>query len=231
MNWDESHPDYKEELGRRIQEVIPRFASKSEAARAAGVSVEQLNKWTGLKGGDIPKVPVQALLALASAANVDFCWLATGKERFALQTQDMNGDCGNVQIPRYDVQASAGGGRLVDDERLLGTIPFRPEFFTKNLQRNPRDMAIIDAVGDSMAPTMNDRDLVMIDTSTASEPVTAGIYAFSFDDAVFVKRLQRQPNGLLVTSDNKHYREFRISFDDLNRVRLHGRVVWIGRML
>lgn len=194
---------------------------------ALGIDVKTVDRW--LKGTSMPKFSDVA--RVAQLADVTLDWIATGEgpkikgEPPSTTIPDL------VQIPHYDVQASAGNGRFVEEEKVLKTIPFRPEFFTKNLGRNPKDMVIIDATGDSMIPTMNDRDLVMIDTSTASEPITAGIYAYTFEDAVFVKRLQRQPNGLLVTSDNKHYREFRIGNEDLERFRLLGRVVWIGRML
>lgn len=65
---------FRRELGARIGKIVARFPTKSEAAGAAGVSVEQLNKWIA---GSV-KVPADGVKALADAANVDFSWLIAG---------------------------------------------------------------------------------------------------------------------------------------------------------
>ncbi|MGR3760928.1 S24 family peptidase [Roseobacteraceae bacterium NS-SX3] len=237
MNWDDKHPTYRRELGRRLLSVSERFPSRKKAAEAAGITSEQLGKWIGKEGSEIPKVPVEALLALADAAGVDFYWLVTGEgeiepsEKPQRKRPEPSVANDVLEVPRYDVKVSAGHGCFTDNAKVLGTIPFRPEFFTRNLQRSPENMIIVDAKGDSMAPTMEDRDLLMIDVSTAQEPLFAGIYAFTYDDALFVKRLQKIPGGILATSDNKEYKEFGISSADKDQFRIIGRVVWIGRML
>lgn len=56
--------------------IVARFPTKGEAAAAAGVTVEQLNKWIV---GSV-KVPADGLKGLAAAANVDFSWLVAGDE-------------------------------------------------------------------------------------------------------------------------------------------------------
>lgn len=220
-NWDEEHPTYREELGRRLLSIVEKFSSKRAAADVAGISPEQLNKWMRADG---PKVPVEALLALCAATGDDFYWLATGRTPPATGS-DL------IEISRLDVLASAGNGSFASQAKVLNTIPFRPEFFSQNLQRNPNDMVIVDASGDSMEPTMRDRDLVMIDTSTAFEVPTGAIYAFTYDGAVFVKRLQRQPGGIEAISENKEYPPIRILKTDMDKFQLIGRVVWIGRIL
>ena len=72
--------EYRDGLGTRLSQVIERFETKSLAAGAAGVSVEQLNKW--IKG--LVKVPAEALRAISSPVGIDFSWLVTGEgEPFA----------------------------------------------------------------------------------------------------------------------------------------------------
>lgn len=67
---------YREALGKRIADVVGRFSTKAAAAAAAGVTVEQLNKWiTGTV-----KVPAEALYRLTAATTpADLAWLATGE--------------------------------------------------------------------------------------------------------------------------------------------------------
>lgn len=66
---------YREVLGQRIETVVrEHFPTKSAAAIAAGISVEQLNKW--IRG--TVKVPTDGLYSLSRAADVDFSWLVSG---------------------------------------------------------------------------------------------------------------------------------------------------------
>lgn len=80
---------FRQELGARIATTAAKFSTKAAAARAAGVSVEQFNKWIC---GNV-KVPVEALKALADTASVDFSWLVTGvakeRERLAIEESDL----------------------------------------------------------------------------------------------------------------------------------------------
>lgn len=69
------NPTFREELGHRINVASQKYRNKTEAAKAAGVSLEQFNKWIA---GSV-KVPLEGLKALASNPEVDFNWLATGQ--------------------------------------------------------------------------------------------------------------------------------------------------------
>jgi phage repressor protein C with HTH and peptisase S24 domain len=58
--------------------------------------------------------------------------------------------------------------------------------------------------GDSMAPTLNAGDDILVDLGAASGRLRDGIYVLRIDDAVVVKRLALNPTGRRVTvqSDN-----------------------------
>ena len=66
--------DYREQLGKRIAEVVQTYTTKKDAAFIAGISVEQLNKWCK---GQV-KVPIEGLYRLSESAKVDFNWLCSG---------------------------------------------------------------------------------------------------------------------------------------------------------
>lgn len=87
----EEQQRFRQELGARIGKIVARFATKAEAAAAAGVSVEQLNKWIA---GTV-KSPADGLKALANAANVDFSWLVAGD---AIKTEVGSGFNASIDV-------------------------------------------------------------------------------------------------------------------------------------
>lgn len=190
-----------------------------------GLSESNLKNW--IRGTE-PKV--EALASLAKALGVDLNWLVYGSSE--LQRPSASDQVGDyLAIPRYSAQLSAGNGTFVERSEILNHIPFNADFFDKHLKRAPDDMIIVDARGESMEPTMRDRDLLMIDRSSANRPVTSAIYGFTFGQDVYVKRLFVTPNGIVAKSDNKDYGEFTIRPEDIEQFHPIGRVVWIGRTL
>lgn len=205
-----------------LDKVVEMAGGRTKVSKSLDVDTKTVQRWES--GSSAPKF--SDVVALAKLAKVSLDWIASGGET---EPAKQNGEL--IEIPRYDVKVSAGNGAFTDAQNIIGQIPFRPDFFTKNLHRSPEDMIIVDAKGDSMSPTMEERDLLMIDTSTADEPLFGGVYAFSFEDALFVKRLQKLPGSILATSDNRDYERFEIPAADLDKFNLIGRVVWIGRMM
>ena len=66
----------------------------------------------------------------------------------------------------------------------------------------------------------------MIDTY--KKQLTAAIFAFTYEDHFFVKRLNILPDTIEAVSDNKAYAPFIIEREQMNRVDILGRVVWIA---
>lgn len=133
-----------------------------------------------------------------------------------------------VLVPKLAIGASAGAGASVDGEAVEGEVAFDPQWL-RGLGADPRALSIIRVEGDSMAPTLNDGDDILVDGGDAAARLRDGIYVLRMDDALMVKRVARAPGPgrISVISDNGHYR----SWDDLPMaaVQLVGRVVWTGR--
>lgn len=133
-----------------------------------------------------------------------------------------------VLVPRLAIGASAGAGASVDGEAVEGSIAFDPRWL-RDLGADSRALSIIRVAGDSMAPTLNDGDDILVDGADAAGRLRDGIYVLRMDDALMVKRVARAPGQgrISVISDNDHYR----SWDDLpmTAVSLVGRVIWAGR--
>ena len=70
----DAHNAYLHELGERIRQLQPRFATLAEMAETAGVTTEQLRKWK--LGRANPSF--SAMVRLADAAGVSVDWLAHG---------------------------------------------------------------------------------------------------------------------------------------------------------
>ena len=92
-------------------------------------------------------------------------------------------------------------------------------------------LSIIRVEGDSMAPTLNAGDDILVDLGDCDERLRDGIYVLRADDALVVKRLALHPAGRRATvqSDNPAYPDWPdCSIDDLHCI---GRVIWAGRKL
>jgi phage repressor protein C with HTH and peptisase S24 domain len=53
--------------------------------------------------------------------------------------------------------------------------------------------------------------------------------AVGFEESIFIKRLERQPGGVVLLSDNRNYAPLKIAGDELGSLRIIGKVVWLCR--
>lgn len=116
-------------------------------------------------------------------------------------TESKNQTSDSVQIPIYDVSASAGEG-AVNDERLIehiivSKIALKAFFNLSNTQ----NLSIITARGDSMEPTIPQGSHILVQQREAGD---GEICVCRIDDELYVKRLQKLPRFVLL-SDNPRY--------------------------
>jgi len=136
---------------------------------------------------------------------------------------------GLASIRRHAVAASAGPGAFVGDEAGRPYLAV-DERWLKSLTATPSErLSIVRVEGDSMAPTLNPGDDIMVDLDDCGERLRDGIYVLRAEDALVVKRLALNPVGRRVTvqSDNPAYPDWPdCSLDSINCI---GRVIWTGR--
>lgn len=132
-----------------------------------------------------------------------------------------------VQVPVFDVEASAGHGALVHAEEQIDEMAFAAGFVRSITTSDSSMLAIIRVKGDSMEPTMLDGDKVLIDRSKTSLDFD-GIYVLRYGQALHIKRVgrHRRRGWVTITSDNDQYREIEAEYSDVDIV---GRVLWFGR--
>lgn len=134
-----------------------------------------------------------------------------------------------VQIPRYEVAASAGGGAIVQSEQIVDFIGFKEEWVRNSLGTSAQNLALISVKGDSMDPTLSDGDLVLVDTTSRSIEANA-IYVIQFWGSLLVKRVQRKMDGtVVIRCDNSIYEPEIVTGDLVEQLNVIGRVVWYGK--
>ena len=138
---------------------------------------------------------------------------------------------GLVSIKRHPVFASAGPGAIVREGMGKPYFGF-DERWLKALTATPSvNLSIVRVEGDSMSPTLNDGDDILVDLGDSVERLRDGIYVLRVDDALIVKRLALSPMGRRVTvqSDNPAYPDWPDC--DLDEINCIGRVIWSGRKI
>ena len=137
-----------------------------------------------------------------------------------------------LPVPFLDVSAAAGGGRIGDEAVPDETALAFPPMLLRRITSAPTSsLRLITISGDSMAPSLEDGDMVMIDTGRTS-PSPPGIFVLDDGVGLVAKRVDAVPNSfpqqLRLSSDNPAYSNYQRRIDE---VRILGRVVWFARSL
>jgi phage repressor protein C with HTH and peptisase S24 domain len=140
-----------------------------------------------------------------------------------------------VAVPRLDVSASMGPGSIVPDYDVVAEeIVLRKDWVARNLNiTNTSNLAMITGSGDSMQPTFYDGDVLIVD-SGIKDVITDAVYVLTINDQLYIKRLQRRPDGsILMISDNKQYEPYLIEDGERDKFSVLGRVklAWISKKL
>lgn len=134
-------------------------------------------------------------------------------------------------IPQYDAKAAAGLGSENPHVEVRATLAFKRDWLRMK-GVNPKNLIVIYAEGESMWPTINDHDVLLVDRSKV-EPTNKDVYVLtSTDNGAIVKRLIRTAIGSwIVRSDNNddgEYPDRILSRNEINEHRILGRVIWRG---
>jgi phage repressor protein C with HTH and peptisase S24 domain len=136
---------------------------------------------------------------------------------------------GLVTVNRTPVRASAGPGAIPYEESGRPYFAFEETWLKGLTSSPPGQLSIIRVEGDSMAPTLNAGDDILVDLADCGQRIRDGIYVLRVDEALVVKRLALHPTGRRVTvqSDNPAYSDWPDC--ELDKLQCIGRVIWAGR--
>ena len=134
-----------------------------------------------------------------------------------------------ITVNRAPVAVSAGPGAIVSEELGRPYFGFDERWLKSLTPTSPSRLSIVRVEGDSMSPTLNPGDEILVDPGDCAERLRDGIYVLRVDDALVVKRLALNPMGRSVTvqSDNPAYPDWPdCGIEDIHCI---GRVIWASR--
>jgi phage repressor protein C with HTH and peptisase S24 domain len=214
-----------ERLRARIRQL---GMSVADVARAAGVNRSFV--YDILRGrSQVPNL--EKLTGIAQVVKVDLEWLLSGKGRVEGDdpiTEDYKNDF--VAIQYASTRPSMGGGAIVEDEHGVGRdFHFRRSWIRDRLKAAPSMMRVMGVEGDSMTPTLQGGDVVLVDMNQR-RPVPPGIFVLHDGMGLVAKRLEyipmSDPPRLRIISDNQQYSPYECTAEEVNII---GRVRWYGR--
>lgn len=225
----------------RISVLLDRLPTRRFAADIAGVTAEQLARY--VRGESKPPFEVMARLAAATDASLD--WLARGEgppppgeadraiaaqaERIGQVAADESGDEPErlVRPPRESLDPADGAP--IESGQIVAPLAFEAAWLRQRLLAEPERVALIEAQGDAMEPTIRPGDLLLVDLRVGRISDSA-LYVLAVAGGLSVKRLQRLSDGaVIVSADNPAYEAERLAPERARELPVVGRVLWIGR--
>jgi len=147
------------------------------------------------------KIPFSNILDFCAIKKISINWLLYNQNPGSLI------DSTDKYWIKYfpEIAVSAGGGAYDNDDNYEKLEV--PDYFVEILggEQNLKNIEAINVIGDSMEPTLNSSNIIFVDKSVKSG-FRDGIYAFTTNHGLFVKRIQKRVDGKLdIISDNKDY--------------------------
>jgi len=203
-------------------------------AEMIGVSKSTLGRYE--QGDGFPDAKVIEAICTVTGKSAD--WLIFGIDPFGIPIDnETHGDPHPIfdmlppderhiiMVPKVQARLSAGGGSLEANGDPVGSYAFRTDWLARKGRGS--SMVLMDVVGDSMAPAIEDGDMVLIDQSQTGV-VPGAIYAVGVEGGVYVKRVDLLPGVLVLNSINPSYSAIEVPLrgDLADTVRVIGRVIW-----
>lgn len=231
----------------RLRQLVGGKRQISAFARECGLSNSTVRQYLS---GSVPGL--DKVIQIAKAKNVSVQWLATGEgprdnapsaglPQVGTQQEQTGGgmvqpsegpalDGDLVTLPQLSLEASAGQGIVPVDEEIDGFLAFKAQFL-RHIGVDPRNAHVLRIKGNSMYPTLRDRDIVIIDASLI-DVLEEGLYTLVYSGAVLAKRLQPLIDGsVIISSDNKDegYRDETVHPSERHNLKVVGRIKGVVR--
>lgn len=209
-------------------------------AESLGVSYQAIKK---LHDGTSKAFSAENNSKAAQILGVSPDWLATGKGAMLAAPKPgaenvaptpASGEL-VVRVPLLANSGSMGvGNDQLHDDVLVGHISLSETWVSRRLQpTSQKALRFIHACGDSMSPTFEDGDVLLVDTGVVDPSMIDGVYVMSANDRLYIKRVRQRMNGSVeISSDNPTVKTVDVLNGD-HSIKMLGRVVWCwnGRKL
>ena len=211
----DKHKTAWEAIVRRIREKSAEPGeNQSSLARLLGVNRATIGRWLSAERG-------------GKKASLDD--MLTYMRRLGIDAAQYFGETASeyIHVPWMEAEASMGGGSTVVNKTVISHLGFRADWLLA--KGSPKNMAVINAHGGSMEPTIPDESIVLINEAKAYPPVNGKIYFVFHQGELFLKRLKVR-NGrveaLISDCDNS---EIAVHEDD--EFEIIGRALWFAKEL
>lgn len=121
-----------------------------------------------------------------------------------------------------------GYGCTID--RTPGNLGLPSDYLAQMTNSRAEALAMYRVEGDGMKPTLNDHDIILLDSSNTNLSFD-GLFVLSFGDSLMVKRVGRSPKAghITVLSDNRDvYPPMEAPIESIKAV---GKILWYGRQV
>lgn len=202
--------------------------SDAELARFLTVNASTVATWRKNSSMKFDRI-------LENAGDINMNWLFYGEEpkwKNDLRIRSRKTDLvTEPEVPYFKSirpDTFEGNQPETTDEHIQISLP--STFIYKELETAPSELFLTRAAGDTMQPTINDRDFILVEKK-ATRPFAGRIYLVRMDDSLLCKRIHEYPGRkLLLMNDNSRYKHFEIQ-PDQPAFAIIGRVVWHGRII
>lgn len=129
-----------------------------------------------------------------------------------------------------DIFGSCGSGTFIlSQQKEIVQVPKR--FF--NHFSPLKQYSVINAIGDSMMPYIQNKDKLIVEHWNGEQIKDNQVYVFCYKDEIFIKRLIKNVDEIIVKSDNPDpmYRPRFIEKEDMNNILIVGEIVGLMRDL
>ncbi|MFT8921696.1 S24 family peptidase [Acetobacter sp.] len=214
----------------RLRAAVRNAGGNQHVANVSGVPLGTLNTYIAGR-----EMRASTAAKIAAACGVSLDWLISGSDAASSSANaDERPDSTNIDFLNYDVQLSAGSGVYPSRETIKKTVSIPRDILPKDVLEHEKYVCALTVKGDSMQPSLDDGDLVLIRTDV--ESIKSGaIYAIRIDHSLLVKRLRLKANGNVeVVSDNPSYSTDELKASEIRQMihdggapaKIIGRVVW-----
>lgn len=210
-----------DERAKRISEAIENSGlSYPELERITGVSKSSLQRYAT---GVTKKIPIDCIELIAKATGTDAKYLMgwesptiTGNNLEVVPPPDAM-----VRIPV--IGEVAAGMTCLADMQIEEYAPC-----DASLLHTGYDYVYLRVTGDSMEPELHEGDKVLVQVRDTVESGDYAVVIVDGDDGL-VKKVEYSKTQLTLISENPYYPPRRFQREEMNRVRIFGKVVGLSR--
>ncbi len=193
------------------------FRTEKDAAQRIGCSRTLVISW---ENGSAKSIGGKYLIRAAKAYQVRPEWLSMQSQDDGYPWHGIDATlpepvsdpatAHSYRVSQIDAEAGMGGGLANHDyPDVIKEVDFDPTYIRALLGFVPKPgrLKLVTGRGDSMTPTINPGDVVIVDTGCEAFDGD-GIYLIDTGNGAQIKRLQALGDGVHVISANKEYKDF-----------------------